>query len=117
MMGNSVRPLQGILVVDFSTRLPGPLATEILVQAGARVVKIERAGKGDDMRQYRPRWSLGSANFALLNAGKESVSIDLKSPDAQRSIKSLIARADVVIEHFGRARRRASASTTKASNT
>jgi crotonobetainyl-CoA:carnitine CoA-transferase CaiB-like acyl-CoA transferase len=75
MMGRSVRPLDGLLVVDFSTLLPGPLATEILVQAGARVVKIERAGSGDDMREYRPRWSLSSANFALLNAGKESVSI------------------------------------------
>ena len=75
MMGKSVRPWDGLLVVDFSTLLPGPLATEILVQAGARVVKIERAGSGDDMREYRPRWSLSSANFALLNAVKEGVSI------------------------------------------
>jgi alpha-methylacyl-CoA racemase len=73
MMGKSVPPSEGLLVVDFSTLLPGPLV--ILVQAGARFVKIERAGSGDDMRQYRPRWSLSSANFALLNAGKEGVSI------------------------------------------
>jgi alpha-methylacyl-CoA racemase len=100
MMGKCTRPLEGLLVVDFSTLLPGPLGTEILVQAGARVVKIERPGTGDDMREYQPRWGSTSANFALLNAGKESVSIDLKSTDAQRSIKSLIARADVVIEQF-----------------
>jgi crotonobetainyl-CoA:carnitine CoA-transferase CaiB-like acyl-CoA transferase len=100
MMGNSVRPLEGLLVVDFSTLLPGPLGTEILVQAGARVVKIERPGSGDDMREYQPRWGSSSTNFALLNAGKESISIDLKSPEALRSVKSLIARADVVIEQF-----------------
>jgi len=73
MMGKSVRPWDGLLVVDFSTLLPGPLM--ILVQAGARFVKIGRAGSGDDMRQYRSRWSLSSANFALLNAVKEGVSI------------------------------------------
>jgi crotonobetainyl-CoA:carnitine CoA-transferase CaiB-like acyl-CoA transferase len=73
MMGKSVPPSEGLLVVDFSTLLPGPLV--ILVQAGTRFVKIERAGSGDDMRQYRPRWSLSSANFALSNAVKEGVSI------------------------------------------
>jgi len=73
MMGKSVPPSEGSLVVDFSTLLPGPLM--ILVQAGARFVKIGRAGSGDDMRQYRSRWSLSSANFALLNAVKEGVSI------------------------------------------
>ena len=72
-MGKSVPPSEGLLVVDFSTLLPGPLM--ILVQAGARFVKIGRAGSGDDMRQYRSRWSLSSANFALLNAVKEGVSI------------------------------------------
>ena len=72
-MGKSVPPSEGSLVVDFSTLLPGPLM--ILVQAGARFVKIGRAGSGDDMRQYRSRWSLSSANFALLNAVKEGVSI------------------------------------------
>jgi alpha-methylacyl-CoA racemase len=101
MMSNRVRlPLEGLVVVDFSTLLPGPLATEILAQAGARVVKIEKLGTGDDMREYQPRWGSSSANFALLNAGKESVAIDLKSPDAQSSIKSLIAGADVLIEQF-----------------
>ena len=99
-MSKRVRPLEGLLVVDFSTLLPGPLATEILAQAGARIVKIEKPGTGDDMRGYQPRWGSSSANFALLNAGKESVAIDLKSPDARRSIKSLIARADVLIEQF-----------------
>lgn len=100
-MSNRVRlPLEGLVVVDFSTLLPGPLATEILASAGARIIKIEKPGKGDDMREYEPRWGSTSANFALLNAGKESVAIDLKSPDVQGSIKSLIGKADVLIEQF-----------------
>ena len=64
-----MRPLEGCLVVDFSTLLPGPLATLILAEAGAEVVKIERPG-GDEMRAWQPRWGSQSVYFALLNRGK-----------------------------------------------
>ena len=72
------RPLQGIKVVDFSTLLPGPLCTLLLAEAGAEVIKVERPGGGDEMRSYTPRVGADSVNFALLNRGKRSVSIDLK---------------------------------------
>lgn len=95
-----MRPLEGIRVLDFSTLLPGPLATLILAEAGAEVIKIERPGRGDEMRSYMPRFGEDSVNFALLNRGKRSVAIDLKAPGAVDRLRPLIASADVVIEQF-----------------
>lgn len=93
-------PLDGLLVLDFSTLLPGPLAAQILAQAGARIIKIEKPQVGDEMRAYEPQWGSSSANFAMLNAGKESVAIDLKSPEALEVLQPLLARADVLLEQF-----------------
>lgn len=94
------RPLDGLLVLDFSTLLPGPLASLILAEAGARVIKIEREDRGDEMRSYTPRMGADSVNFILLNRGKESLAIDLKAPGALARLTPLIARADVLIEQF-----------------
>ncbi|MDK9696901.1 MAG: CoA transferase [Siculibacillus sp.] len=97
------RPLAGVTVLDFSTLLPGPLATLMLAEAGARVIKIERPG-GEDMRFHGPIVGEGreamSAYYALLNRGKEIVTVDLKSPDAVEVLRPLIAGADVVMEQF-----------------
>lgn len=95
-----MRPLEGIRVLDFSTLLPGPLATLILAEAGAEVIKIERPGRGDEMRAYTPRFGEDSVNFALLNRGKRSVAIDLKVPGAAQRLRPLIESADVVVEQF-----------------
>ena len=65
----AMQPLSGVLVLDFTTLLPGPLATLMLAEAGAEVIKIERPG-GEDMRHYEPRFDGESAMFALLNRGK-----------------------------------------------
>jgi crotonobetainyl-CoA:carnitine CoA-transferase CaiB-like acyl-CoA transferase len=94
------QPLAGVCVLDFSTLLPGPLATLLLAEAGAEVIKIERPGAGDEMRSYAPKFGPASVNFALLNRGKRSVAIDLKAPDAAARLQPLIARADVVVEQF-----------------
>jgi crotonobetainyl-CoA:carnitine CoA-transferase CaiB-like acyl-CoA transferase len=94
------QPLAGVCVLDFSTLLPGPLATLLLAEAGAEIIKIERPGAGDEMRSYQPRFGPSSVNFALLNRGKRSVAIDLKAPDALSRLRPLIARADVVLEQF-----------------
>ena len=93
-------PLEGMRVVDFTTLLPGPLATLILAEAGARVTKIERPGRGDEMRSYEPRFGADSVNFALLNRGKESLEVDLKSPETGGRLRALIERADVLVEQF-----------------
>src|SRR5512143_2728895 len=66
-----MQPLAGIHILDFSTLLPGPLASLFLAEAGAEVIKIERPGMGDEMRTYEPRLGADSANFALLNRGKD----------------------------------------------
>ena len=93
-------PLDGILVVDFSTLLPGPLASLILAEAGARVIKVERPGTGDEMRLYEPRFATTSVNFAMLNRGKESLVADLKDPADKETVRRLVDQADVVLEQF-----------------
>ncbi len=95
-----MQPLTGIRVLDFSTLLPGPLATLIFAEAGADVVKIERPGKGDEMRSYRPFFGPDSVNFALLNRGKRSVTIDLKDSQQAQDLWPLIREADIIVEQF-----------------
>jgi len=94
-----MQPLAGLLVLDFSTLLPGPLASLMLAEAGAEVIKIERPG-GEEMRQFPPPWEGESAAFALLNRGKKLLALDLKNPQDHETLKPLIARADIVIEQF-----------------
>lgn len=98
------KPLAGIRVLDFSTLLPGPLATLILAEAGAEVIKIERLEGGDDMRAYAPAWSAdpGSAghSFALLNRGKRSMALDLKDPAARERVIALARDSHILVEQF-----------------
>lgn len=94
------RPFAGLKVVDFSTLLPGPMASLLLAEGGADIVKIERPGRGDDMRDYEPRLNDYSVIFSLLNRGKASRSIDLKSPEGHAEICNLVRDADIVIEQF-----------------
>jgi len=95
-----VKPLEGVKVLDFSTLLPGPLASLFLAEAGADVLKIERPGHGDEMRIYTPKFGTDSINFALLNRGKRSLAIDLKAKDAIAQLTPLIREADILLEQF-----------------
>ena len=99
-MVNAVLPLAGLRVLDFSTLVPGPLATLILSEAGADVVKVERPDGGDTMRGYEPRAGSDSANFALLNRGKTSVTCDLKEADEITRLVEGIGAFDVLVEQF-----------------
>ena len=92
-------PLSGLTIVDFSTLLPGPLASLILSEAGAEVIKIEPPG-GEDMRRSMPKWGSHSAIFSLLNAGKKCIALDLKNNKHRDALLPLISRADVLIEQF-----------------
>jgi crotonobetainyl-CoA:carnitine CoA-transferase CaiB-like acyl-CoA transferase len=94
-----MQPLAGVLVLDFTTLLPGPLATLMLAEAGAEVIKIERPG-GEDMRHYEPRFDGESAMFALLNRGKRSMVLDLKNAADRDRLMPLLKRADVLVEQF-----------------
>jgi crotonobetainyl-CoA:carnitine CoA-transferase CaiB-like acyl-CoA transferase len=95
-----MRPLEGLFVIDFSTLLPGPMATLLLAEAGAEVVKIERPGRGEEMRSHTPKWGADSASFAVLNRGKRSVALDLKNPADRARLQPLVERADVIVEQF-----------------
>jgi alpha-methylacyl-CoA racemase len=94
-----MQPLSGLLVLDFTTLLPGPLAALMLAEAGAEVIKIERPG-GEDMRRFSPVVNGESASFALLNRGKQSLTLDLKDEAARAKLVPLIKRADILIEQF-----------------
>lgn len=95
-----MQPLEGLLILDFSTLLPGPCASLILAEAGARVVKVEKPERGDEMRTYEPKVGEDSINFSMLNRGKQSIAIDLKASDSVARLRPLIERADVLIEQF-----------------
>jgi crotonobetainyl-CoA:carnitine CoA-transferase CaiB-like acyl-CoA transferase len=94
-------PLEGIVVADFSRVLAGPLATMTLADLGARVIKVERPGSGDDTRSWGPPFSAtGSTYFESVNRNKESVCWDLTDPGDLALARSLAAKADVIVENF-----------------
>jgi crotonobetainyl-CoA:carnitine CoA-transferase CaiB-like acyl-CoA transferase len=93
-------PLEGVRVLDFSTLVPGPLASLILAEAGAEVIKVERPGQGEDMRAYEPQLSGTGAGFALLNRGKRAIALDLRAPGAAQSILDIAPGVDIVLEQF-----------------
>jgi len=96
--------LAGITVIDFTRVLAGPYATRMLADLGARVIKIERPGEGDEIRhtvlQLDPTRTDQSSYFARLNAGKQSIAIDLAHAQARDVVLDLVRRADVVVENF-----------------
>ncbi|MBS0247446.1 MAG: CoA transferase [Proteobacteria bacterium] len=94
-----MQPLKGLLVLDFTTLLPGPLAALMLAEAGAEVIKIERPG-GEDMARFPPMVDGESAVYAMLNRGKQKLTLDLKNEADRAKLKPLIAKADIVIEQF-----------------
>ena len=94
-------PLEGILVADFSRVLAGPLATVMLADLGAKVIKVERPGQGDDTRHWGPPWVAGSSSyFECANRSKKSVELDLGDDHDRALAVELAARADIVVENF-----------------
>jgi alpha-methylacyl-CoA racemase len=92
--------LEGLKVLDFSTLLPGPMASLILADAGAEVIKVERPEIGEEMRLYVPKWGTESVNFSMLNRDKKSIAVDLKNPAERRKLERHLSEADVLIEQF-----------------
>ena len=92
--------LEGIKVIDFSTLLPGPLASLFLSETGAEVIKIEKPGVGDEIRLSNPQWGEQSVSFSLLNRGKKSLSLDLKDPKNLKTLIPILKEADIIIEQF-----------------
>jgi formyl-CoA transferase/CoA:oxalate CoA-transferase len=94
-------PLHGITVVDLTRVLSGPYCSMVLADMGARVIKIEQPGKGDDTRAWGPPFLDGeSAYFLSINRNKESVTLDFKQPEGRAILDRLLAKADVLVENF-----------------
>ncbi len=93
-------PLAGITVVALEQAVAAPLATRHLADLGARVLKVERVGEGDFARHYDGAVHGLASHFVWLNRGKESVALDLKSPDGLAVVRTLISRADVFLQNF-----------------
>jgi CoA:oxalate CoA-transferase len=93
-------PLEGITVLDFSRVLAGPYCTMVLADLGARVIKIEKFGTGDDTRAFGPFVEGESAYFMCFNRNKESIVLDIKSPRDRDLLERLLDKADVVVENF-----------------
>lgn len=93
-------PLAGVVVVDLTRVLAGPFCTLQLRELGARVIKVERPGHGDDARRIGPFVGGQSAYFLSLNRGKESLALDLRAEADRAVFERLLARADVLVENF-----------------
>ena len=92
--------LKGYTIIDFTQAYSGPFCTMQLADFGARTIKIERKGSGDQSREWTPIVNGHSGYFAAINRNKESIALDLTKPEAIEVVKQLIAKADVVVENF-----------------
>lgn len=93
-------PLSGLTVLDLTHVLAGPFASHTLGDLGAKIIKLERPGSGDDTRAFPPFVQGESAYFATLNAGKASIALDLKAPADRTMFDRLLARADILLENY-----------------
>src|SRR5882757_6325780 len=97
--GILTKSFQGLRVLDFSTTIAGPHCTRMLADMGAEVIKIEQA-EGETMRNRPPVRGGFSSLFGQLNAGKKSLVLNLKSPNALEAIRRLVPAADIIVENF-----------------
>src|SRR5580698_11229584 len=93
------RPLTGLKVLDFSTTIAGPHCSRLLADMGAEVIKVE-SPEGDLMRSRPVMRDGASTMFGQLNAGKRSIVLDLKRPEAIAAVKKLVAKVDIVLENY-----------------
>ena len=94
-------PLAGLTILDLTRVLSGPYCTMLLADMGARVIKIEHPGRGDDTRAWGPPFvGAESAYFLSINRNKESVTLDFKTAEGRDILERLAGRADVFVENF-----------------
>lgn len=95
----ATRPLDGMRVLDFTTTIAGPYCTRLMADLGAEVIKIEN-DEGDMMRSRPPLRDGASTSFGQLNAGKHSIVMDLKRPEAREVVRRLLTTCDFLVENF-----------------
>jgi itaconate CoA-transferase len=94
------RPLDGITVISLEHAIAAPFCTRQLADLGARVIKVERPGVGDFARAYDTRVKGQASHFVWTNRSKESLTLDLKHPDALAALKALLGQADVLVQNL-----------------
>lgn len=92
--------LDGVTIIDFTQAYSGPFCTMQLADFGARVIKIERKGSGDQSREWTPFKDGHSGYYAAINRNKESLSLDIALPEGQEIVRQLVKNADIVVENF-----------------
>jgi itaconate CoA-transferase len=92
--------LSGVTVVALEQAVAAPFATRQLADWGSRVIKIERPGTGDFARHYDETVHGQSSHFVWINRGKESLTLDVKSPDGQKILRQLMGQADVLVQNL-----------------
>ncbi|MGE5641299.1 MAG: CaiB/BaiF CoA transferase family protein [Clostridia bacterium] len=95
-----MKPLEHLTVLDLSRVLACPFASMVLAELGARVIKVEQPGTGDETRAFEPQLAQDSAYYFACNRSKESMTLDLRSGEGKQAVRSLAAKADVVLENF-----------------
>jgi crotonobetainyl-CoA:carnitine CoA-transferase CaiB-like acyl-CoA transferase len=95
-----VKPLDGLVILDLSRVLACPFASMILAELGARVIKVEQPGSGDETRGFEPQLARDSAYYFACNRSKESITVNLRSAEGAQIIRKLAQKADVLIENF-----------------
>src|SRR5437763_2980672 len=95
-----MKPLQGLTILDLSRVLACPFASMILAELGARVIKVEQPGSGDETRTFEPQLARDSAYYFACNRSKESITVNLRSDEGRKLIRELAGKADVVVENL-----------------
>ena len=95
-----MKPLDHLTILDLSRVLACPFASMILAELGARVIKVEQPGSGDETRGFEPQLARDSAYYFACNRSKESITVDLRSDEGRKTIRELASRADVLVENF-----------------
>jgi crotonobetainyl-CoA:carnitine CoA-transferase CaiB-like acyl-CoA transferase len=95
-----MKPLERLVVLDLSRVLACPFASMILAELGARVIKVEQPGSGDETRTFEPQLAQDSAYYFACNRSKESITINLRSNEGRDLVRRLATRADVLVENF-----------------
>jgi len=95
-----MKPLQHVTILDLSRVLACPFASMILAELGARVIKVEQPGSGDETRGFEPQLAADSAYYFACNRSKESITVNLRSAEGKEVIRKLAQKADVLVENF-----------------
>jgi crotonobetainyl-CoA:carnitine CoA-transferase CaiB-like acyl-CoA transferase len=95
-----MKPLDGLVILDLSRVLACPFASMILAELGARVIKVEQPGSGDETRGFEPQLAQDSAYYFACNRSKESITVNLRSDEGRKTIRELAQKADVLVENF-----------------